>query len=441
MGSLMHIVLLLTLVTACGFPHPADIGNDAPADALEPGVIVHVSPAGDDVNDGVTQPVRTLQRAISIAGTNTQITTIALAMGRYAGSTGEHFPYLVPNNVKIVGAAGGSSILSGTKVEDGLTIDTGQLQDLEFEDFLVAVTATGVVDLKNIHIRASKLAMRGETNSKSKIDNLEIIGAVDTCGSGIELEGSADLAATTLTTRNLLTTLDAEDLSTIDIARADVTGDPRCRGLAFAIHTDRPFILSDSIIVGTYGGISIVGHPSSPAQVMLTNITLRNIQETVLSGIYVVVRMSGGEISNNTVGIADARSGTWALTNVKIQQNTGEGIYVSGAGGQSLGLLTMRDCIVTGNRDGVSLFDWSMADLGTSASPGGNILQNNQFAGVSISGSKGPMQVDAVGNTWNAGVQGADATGHYPVTATIVGPIAQAAGNNFDIWSGLSVRR
>jgi Protein of unknown function (DUF1565) len=431
------LILLLLAAAACGFPRPADVGDDA----SDPGVTVHVSGTGDDANDGLIQPVKTLKRAIALAGTSTEITTISLAAGRYTAATGETFPYMVPANVTIAGPATGGAILTGTKAEAGLTVDTGRLQDLDLEDFTVAITATGMAHLSDIHVRTSKLALRGETMANLMVDNLDITGAVDVCGSGIELVGAAELVVAALTTRNLITTLDAKDLSTINISKGDIVGDSRCQGYAFVISTSKAFTLSDSIVIGTYSGIVLSGMSSSPLHATLNNTILRDIRSLVLQGTWVVFTMAGGEISHNSVGIADARNGTWSLTDVKIQQNTGEGIYISGGGAQSLGILRMRGCIVTGNRDGVSLFDWSVADLGTSASPGGNIFQNNQFAGVSVGGLYGPQQVDAVGNTWNAGVQGADAAGQYPAPETVVGPVAQAAGNNYDIWSGLSLRR
>lgn len=446
MATSTRISLLLLLATACGFPRPADVGDDAPGDASEPSVIVHVSPTGADANDGLTQPVKTLKRAIAIAGTNTEITTIALAAGRYTAAAGEKFPYTVPTSVTIAGPATGGAILTGTKSEAGLALDTGKLQDLELEDFTVAIAATGTARITNLRVRTSMLAVRGETTARLTIDNLDVTGAVDVCGSGIELKGTADLAATTLTTRNLVTTLKAVDLSTINIAMAAITGDPRCLGVAFVVNTSKNFTLSDSIVIGTYSGISISGTPSSPTQVTITNTVLRNMQDIALQGGSVMFRMTGGEISNNGgVGLYSS-AGAWSFTNVKISRNMrGGGLYLSGSGPQALAILTMRGCTVTDNRDGggVQLFDFSVADLGTDANPGNNTFQGNLPVGLLVYGSAGPQQVDAVGNTWNAGVQGADTTtGSYPIPgATIIGPVDQVANNNFAIWSGLSLRR
>lgn len=127
--------------------------------------------------------------------------------------------------------------------------------------------------------------------------------------------------------------------------------------------------------------------------------------------------------------------------NVKIDSNGDNGIFVSGTGAQSLGMLTMRNCTLTNNRYGISLFDFSVADLGTDANPGNNVFQNNQFGGVSLGGTAGPQLVNAVGNTWNPGVQGSDNFGRYSMPATVSGPIQQTAGNNYDMWAGLSLRR
>src|SRR5438046_2588556 len=76
-ASTRRTLLLLVFASACGFPRPPNVGDDAPVDSSPSGVTVHVSPSGNDVNDGVIQPVKTLKRAIGIASNNATITTIA----------------------------------------------------------------------------------------------------------------------------------------------------------------------------------------------------------------------------------------------------------------------------------------------------------------------------------------------------------------------------
>ncbi|HMG23919.1 MAG TPA: hypothetical protein VK607_21440, partial [Kofleriaceae bacterium] len=95
--SWVGISLLVSLLVACGFPRPSNVGGDdgpvpgdaadpVPGDASEPGLVVHVSPAGDDANDGLVSPVKTVKHAIGIAAANTEITRIVLASGTYSAA-------------------------------------------------------------------------------------------------------------------------------------------------------------------------------------------------------------------------------------------------------------------------------------------------------------------------------------------------------------------
>lgn len=82
------IALVLLGASACGFPRPADVSGDAAVDvpggtdgSAGPIVAIHVSPSGDDSNDGLVSPVKTLKHAIGLAADNTQISQIILATG------------------------------------------------------------------------------------------------------------------------------------------------------------------------------------------------------------------------------------------------------------------------------------------------------------------------------------------------------------------------
>jgi hypothetical protein len=70
---------------------------------------------------------------------------------------------------------------------------------------------------------------------------------------------------------------------------------------------------------------------------------------------------------------------------------------------------------------GVGLFDGVSGDLGTRADPGGNTFTGNTSTGLQL-GLGSQVPVPAVGNTWNANVQGADAAGHYSPTLQKTGP-------------------
>jgi len=102
-------LLLLLSLAACGFPRPADLPGDAAVDTPDPGFVLQVSPSGDDANDGLLQPVKTLKHALGLAAADARITKIVLASGTYSGSSGETFPYAVASNVVITGPAGGGA--------------------------------------------------------------------------------------------------------------------------------------------------------------------------------------------------------------------------------------------------------------------------------------------------------------------------------------------
>jgi len=102
-------------------------------------------------------------------------------------------------------------------------------------------------------------------------------------------------------------------------------------------------------------------------------------------------------------------------------------------------VITMRGCAITGNRNGIYLFDGAIADFGTAASPGNNTFQGNAHVGLSIDGSSGARLITAVGNTWQLNTQGANAQGKYG-TQTIAGPVAAVDGNNYHINSGWSLQ-
>jgi hypothetical protein len=450
MAASLRSAAALLLMSACGFPRPADVGgtpgepSDAAPDAPEqPGTVVHVSNTGDDANDGLTLAVKTLKHAIGIAAASSQITKIVLATGHYATAAGETFPYTVPANVTIVGAAGGGSILTGSNTEPGMIVDAGTLQDLELEDFTVAITATGMATVTNVHVRTNMLAVRAETTAKLTVNNLDITGMVAACATGIELNGAAEFSATTLSTRNLGTAVDAKNQSAVNITRGSITGDRGCTKTVIVVTTSKPFLLSDSILDGGTAGISFLPK-SATLQVTILNTILRNFKNDALGGGtgfggLLTFDMSGGEISNNGRGGVEAVGGLWSFTNVMMTQNGVFGIYFQGSL-PAPGALTMRGCSISGTPDAIYLFDEAAADLGTAGSPGDNNFQS--FAGVAldIDGATQP-RIDAAGNTWRA-VQGTNPQGKYPSNiAPVFGPVDRVSANNYAIrFSSVSLQ-
>jgi hypothetical protein len=471
MGASSRISLVLALASACNFPRPADVGGEtgpgdanAPADASTsvdapavdapsvdappidapdpPGTVLHVSPSGDDANDGLTMPVKTLKHAIGLAAANQEIRSIVLASGRYSNASGETFPYTVPPNVTVIGPAGGGATLAGTKADPGMSVNSSGLQDVDLEDFTTAITATGMGSLKNVRVLTSSIAVQAETAAKLNASNLEIAGAVGACAKGIVLNGSAQFTVTTLTTRNLGTSLDAKDQSVSSIGNANITGDKTCSqslGLLSVI-SNASFALTDSLLDGGANSGILLNPRASLFQATISNTIVRNMRLDGLGGGAPVgssmsFQMTGGELSNNGNVAAELGDGTWTFINVAMRQNVGLAVYLQNA------TLIMRGCTITGNGSGVDVFDNSVADLGTVGSPGNNVLQGNTGVGLSLDGSAGATLINAVGNTWNPRKQDADDNGRYITPATISVPVPFVSGNNFTISGSWSLTR
>jgi len=96
---------------------------------------------------------------------------------------------------------------------------------------------------------------------------------------------------------------------------------------------------------------------------------------------------------------------------------------------------TLRGNMISSNGYGIQTYDPTglmTLDLGTAALPGGNTITASTTTGIKL--VTAPLQiVSASGNTWNAGVQGADASGHYAAGASATGPVA--TGTNYQLTS------
>jgi hypothetical protein len=435
---------LFALVACDDGVHPA--ADAGVGDAPDPGLTVLVSFEGNDADDGINRPVETIQRALAIAATNPRVTHIELAAGRYTMRGGEVFPYTVPPHIiGFSGPSGGVAVLEGTGAERGLIVSGGQLQNLAFENFATAIDATGTSRFKNLRIARSSVGIHASRGAGLRIDNLDIVG--DTAGSrrcakGIVLDGMVHLTITNWTTRDLGGAIQilnhaVFEPGVVDIARANFTsaaGSMACPGSVVGV-LGADLTLSDSVIDGGFTGISPAG--PAPFTVTIANTTLQNLEYGLFGN--GIVRISDSSITDSKTGVV-AGSSSWSLTNVTIARNA-LGITVNGDEFNGRATLTMRGCTVTDNRgSGIALGDHATGDLGTEADPGNNVITFNSL-GLTLFGSMGQTQVEAVGNTWNPSVQGADADGRYLTVETIQGPFPATFRENFDVADGWSLRR
>lgn len=448
-----HLVAMMVSGAACGGSGSRDTVDAGAPDSPRPSVI-RVSPDGNDAGDGATQPVATLSRAIALAGLHPEITDIELLAGRYEMPPTTSGSYQLPANVqRLAGPSGGGATLVGLASingPSGLIVNSGRVQDLDFDRFSTAIQATGTVSLANIHITNAGRGILATftfdhnvpTTPRVQIDNVDIArGDLPTsqCVIGVAIEITGELTISGLTTHAVGVAIAGPFGASISPATITITSSnlgvsgSTCNSAALPLGSSK-VTLKDTVLDG--GGFGIDSYDA--AQVTIQGSTLRNQEVGIIGdGSYQITdTMITGTITGLSIG-----HGSWSLSGATITSN-GLGLDVSGGAGSNPVMLTMRNSKVSGNRqDGVRISGALHADLGTAASPGGNIIQGNTAAGLDVKVDNGPPDITAAGNTWNAGIQGADADGRYILVETLGGPIAASPGNNFALAAGASLTR
>lgn len=422
---------------------------DAPAST-----VVHVSRDGNDANDGAEQPVATLERAIQIAGAHHEITDIELASGTYPARDGGNGAYFLPATVtRLAGPPGGGARLvgTGTVVQgDGVHIRAGRIQDLELDNFGVAIEVVGTVSIANIRITNSGMGIRGNLDFEHgqplalQIDNVDIArgdAAMTRCILGIAIEGRGEVTITGLATHGVGIAIagpfDAKAPSPrIDVSGANIdsAGDTSICNSAVLPLGGSAFTLRDSVVDGGFFGIDSYDY----ATVTIKSSILRNQAIGVIGD-------GSVEMTDTTItGMSSALSpgaGRWVLTGVSVTDN-GTALDFEGGRASAPLTLTMRGSTISRNRgDGIKIAGDVEADLGTITTPGNNVITANASVGLDVVAATSQARITAAGNTWNAGVQDADSQGQYIIVNTLAGPIAVGRGNNFALATGTSLQR
>jgi hypothetical protein len=425
--------VILCGAAACGEVHtmgPVDGASDDSAADGPPAVTVQVSPTGDDTSDGVARPVKTLKRAFALAVADGRITRVALASGTYNAANGESFPYLVPANLTI---AGSGATLVGATSSDGLTLESGTLDGIALSGFVVAVTVNGTAALTDVRIQASNIGVKARKTATLTVTRLSIAGKAGACETGISAEDTAAVSAANVTTTMLGTTVQMIDQSTVELTSPDFAGDAGCTNSMLSVSGKSLKITGGRIESGATG-IQFTG-TSPPTVATFTDTNIGFMSGDGLLGSTVALAMTGGDLRGSHRGLF-ATGGSWTFTNVSIIQNTTLAIQLGGTSASAPGTLNAHGCDISVNGDGIQLSSFAAADLGTAANPGNNRFGNNTNINLNLAGTAGATLVTAIGNTWRASTQGSDASGKYPTTATITGPVAAAQGNNFAVAAG-----
>ena len=226
-------------------------------------------------------------------------------------------------------------------------------------------------------------------------------------------------------------------------------GASACDGSAIVVGSSSGQLTMDSSTLSNAraAGICVLNNFSTTVtnSVVLTQSTITGsagpaIQNESTQGVGATITADGASLTNNGWGIFWTRAGTFDLRNSTISGSTavgtGAGVYLF----MPSGSFRLRGSAVTGNiqygvhLDGTQSVGGLTFDLGTAADPGGNTFTGNALAGLRSVAAAGDS-VNAVGNTWIANQQGADANGRYslPPTFTPVPKAGVANGANFKI--------
>lgn len=192
-------------------------------------------------------------------------------------------------------------------------------------------------------------------------------------------------------------------------------------------------------------GIAAIYYSNQPSHVSIS-LTDSRIQDSNGTGILIDGGFTADPALNvevrlvNSVILGGTRGIYGLLANVDIQ-----GGEVSGATGHGIEIgnaalphrLTVRGATFDGNGgNAIHITDLvTTVDLGTTLDPGGNTMSAIPTGAAAVAFTQA-LSGDAVGNTWMANEQGADATGHYPAGTTATGP---ANGRNYNLAAGATL--
>ena len=263
------------------------------------------------------------------------------------------------------------------------------------------------------------------------------IGPSEFSGSwAIDAEGSAQLTLDGVTLDgNTVNALQLEGSAVATLQHGTVinnTAGNNAAGVSIVMQQNPTLVLDASTISNSPTTAISAPNPQAGGQ---PTITLRNgavvagSKQVGISAAAAAVSVLASQITGNTVAGIQLQAGSLTATGATISAN-GVGVNLASGG---VFAVTMRTTQVTTNTgDGLALAvaQTSAIDLGTAASAGGNTFSGNNVgasataANLDISAVLGAanLAITAIGNTFDANVQGTDANGSYATTLTLSAP-------------------
>jgi hypothetical protein len=375
-----------------------------------------------------TQPCKTLTQALAQA---TAGQTIYLGSGTYGRDT-EAMNLTVPAGVTIEAMTPGGALLLGNRPE-GATALTLQgdatLRGLHISGFYAGIAALeGEVTLDSLAIEQTQVGLLlqgpvqmvaqsvsftagGQAFQMGSAAELRLVGGTisdmgPNCAGGVGigyLQESAHVIFEGVTAQNNFGSLELRQASSADINDSTLSNNGT-DGCGRSTHID----LGESASLRMMN-TTVEQGPGSGVLALSDN------QVTIMGGSF---------LGNEQLEALDVNASYLDVRGTKFS-----GYFTAVRIGR--GSNVFRDVTINGNLVGI---DWNsdengILDLGSAEAPGNNTIQQNANVGLLVRGSA-PAVINAVGNTWIPGEQGADVNGKMPPGTTLTGPVT---GSNVEI--------
>jgi Protein of unknown function (DUF1565)/Right handed beta helix region len=436
---------------------------------------------GKDTNPGTKAlPFKTVAKALSLALAQD---SVRLAPGVYSKAiNGEKFTNLtqqipVRAGVFILGTFQEefTSQLHGGPDETGLLLQGGAtVRNVILSGFGIGIRASqGVQSLKGVGLDQNAVGMQLSGTARATLTNgfLTVIAPAQQFARGLLVTQQAQLIMDGgfISGGSSNCALNVIGVDARNSGRVTLRNSAKIQNIA-----GEALFMTDQATATLKGQTTIVrdfsaqeGCEADPSVVSLSSgsLTLQN------------AKILGDDHGDLNIGIQSHSNGPITLTNAVFTRQTGAALQVlnntkvvingctftgndQGIDARTLSTLSMsitgstftdnttavfapffrlRSSKVTGNQFGIVVH--GTADLGNLSQPGNNTLSGNVHTAVEFSEStlaSGVGTIVAAGNLWNAGVQDADGTGHYPLHPVVRGTDKNAVGTNFVLPQGKS---
>lgn len=466
-GSKVTLKGTLLLLAALALPL---VGCSSPAAPTQ----VFVDPlSGQDTHPGTQErPLKTLKKALEAAVG--PVRTVVLLAGTYDGASGETWGYTVPDGITVKANSSGV-ILEGLQGKSALTmVGTAALNFVTLKGFDLALQASsGAPALTGVVFQDNRLALKLSGSVRATLTDVTFSGTAPLSPGVL---GALELSDSAQATLNNPILKDTYPSRLRNQARLALNGGT-ASGLGSAVvllggtsslvcqNFSAQNIPASQIILElrenasaelnkcTYqsasgAGSADLGYLSGSAQLKLQDVTapggleLNPGTRADISGGFLRKVFNSGTLNLTGTHLSQLVQigGSATVTGSTISNFDSAAVYISG------GQLKLRGSTVSGRSNTASANMGILVsntvgviapDLGTAADPGGNNLSGGNGPGLEVNA---PVQVSVVGNTWKAGVQGANASGQY-ASATVSGPTGNRTRDfNFYLLAGSSVR-